>query len=147
MPSYWPKRQGLKTPGVELAEPHERIIFQKRQCDKDSSSVEMWQLWSRNLVREFRACNPQVTSSVEPVEERQREGTSKHQCDVNTKLLQGCMVHLTNMCKPLTGKAKMQPSGTKKQATETHTHADSPAHTQMAPIFPANLSKICTAIL
>lgn len=55
---------------MELAKPHERVIFQKRQCDKERDT---WQRCSRNLAGEFGACNPQVTSSVEPVEETQRE--------------------------------------------------------------------------
>lgn len=68
---------------------------------------------------------------------------SKYQCDVNIKLLQGCAVHLANMCKPLMGKAKKQPGVPKTSHIYTHPH--SPPHTHMGIVLPADLSRFALA--
>ena len=65
---------------------------------------------------------------------------SEHQCDVNTKLLQGCTVHLTNMCKPLAGTTKTQPSipEKKKNKSQKDTHAHLPAHPRTGTAIPGD---------
>ena len=101
----------------------------------------MWRRCSRVLVGKFGACNPQVTSSVEPVEEETETGCLSTSVTWNTKPLQGCTVHLTNTCKPLAGTAKTQPSIPKKQVTKRHTCFFARTHSHGHSLSRRSLSK------
>lgn len=87
-----------------------------------------------------KVCNPQVTSSVEPVGERQKQDVWVPNVMWTSSLLQGCKVHLTNMCKTTQGQGKNALKYIKKTST-TNAQMLIRQHAHMGIFFPAELSE------